>query len=114
MANQNVVTYPVVIATENPELKLLPGMTASISFEVDSTTDVLKIPNAALRFFPEDVKLVRKQDRHLIDGSAWKTDTDAEERNADLSAGEKARNDGSETSGTFGSSTGNNCERWKS
>ena len=42
VANQNVVTYPVVIVTSNPDLKLLPGMTASISFEVDSISDVPK------------------------------------------------------------------------
>lgn len=93
VATQNVVTYPVVIAASNADLKLLPGMTASISFEVDSTEDVPKIPNAALRFFPEDVKLVRKEDQHLIDGSTWKTKpkTDAEaEENANQTATEKA------------------------
>src|SRR6056297_2147636 len=92
-ATQNVVTYPVVIAASNSDLKLLPGMTASITFEVDSTEDVPKIPNAALRFFPDDVKLVRKSDRHLIDGSAWKNKsaTEAEdEENANRTAGEKA------------------------
>lgn len=72
-AESNVVTYPVVIAARNPELKLLPGMTTSISFEVDSTTDGLKIPYAALAFVPDDIKLVRESDRHLIDGSTWKT-----------------------------------------
>ena len=71
-ATQNVVTYPVVIAAANPDLKLLPGMTASISFEVDSAAAVPKIPNEALRFFPDDVKYVREQDRKLVDGSAWK------------------------------------------
>ncbi|MDA8744621.1 efflux RND transporter periplasmic adaptor subunit [Rubripirellula amarantea] len=93
VATSNVVTYPVVIATKNPDMKLLPGMTASISFEVDSTTDVPKIPNAALRFFPDDVMLVRESDRHLIDGSAWKSKpkTDAEEdENANQTATEKA------------------------
>lgn len=88
VANQNVVTYPVVIATSNPELKLLPGMTASISFEVDSTTDVAKIPNPALRFFPDDVNQVREQDRHLIDGTSWKTENDNDKD--DMSAGEIA------------------------
>ena len=73
VATQNVVTYPVVIAASNPDLKLLPGMTASISFEVDSTDDVPKIPNAALRFFPDNVKLVREADRQLIDGSTWRS-----------------------------------------
>ncbi|MCD0463281.1 efflux RND transporter periplasmic adaptor subunit [Roseiconus lacunae] len=91
VTNQNVVTYPVVIATENPDLKLLPGMTASISFEVDSTDDVPKIPNTALRFYPEKAEWVREKDRHLIDGSTWKNDPTADDNeSADLSAGEKA------------------------
>jgi HlyD family secretion protein len=88
--NQNVVTYPVVIVTSNPDLKLLPGMTASISFEVDSTTDVPKIPNTSLRFFPEDVKLVRQEDKHLIDGSTWKTNSDSDDEDEELPATEKA------------------------
>jgi HlyD family secretion protein len=93
VATSNVVTYPVVIAASNPDLKLLPGMTASISFEVDSTTNVPKIPNAALRFFPDDVKLVRESDRHLIDGSSWKgsAKSDAKvEEDANQTATEKA------------------------
>ena len=49
---QNVVTYPVVVAAPNPDLKLLPGMTASISFQIDERENVLRIPTAALRFFP--------------------------------------------------------------
>ena len=90
---QNVVTYPVVIAAKNPDLKLLPGMTASISFEVDSTKDVPKIPNAALRFFPEELRYVRKDDQYLIDGSTWrsKPKTDEErEQNSNLTATENA------------------------
>ena len=91
VATSNVVTYPVVITASNPDLKLLPGMTASISFEVDSTQQVPKIPNAALRFFPEDVKLVRKDDQHLIDGSTWKSKPKSEEEeDANRSATEKA------------------------
>jgi len=49
---QNVVTYTVMIDAENPEEKLLPGMTASASFLVSKHTNILKIPNAALRFTP--------------------------------------------------------------
>lgn len=49
---QNVVTYPVVIRAENPDVKLFPGMTANISCEVARRTGVLKAPNAALRFKP--------------------------------------------------------------
>jgi HlyD family secretion protein len=70
-AEQTVVTYPVVIAAANPDLQLLPGMTATISFEVASIKDVIKIPNKALRFYPENVKLVRPEDRELLDSSRW-------------------------------------------
>jgi len=48
----NVVTYNVVVAVDNPEQKLLPGMTANVRIVVDSRPNVLKVPNAALRFRP--------------------------------------------------------------
>jgi HlyD family secretion protein len=49
---QNVVTYTVVLSTQNPDLALLPGMTALVQVVVDEAQDVLKVPNAALRFQP--------------------------------------------------------------
>jgi HlyD family secretion protein len=49
---QNVVTYNVMIDVLNPDLKLIPGMTTNLSFVVAERTDVVKIPNAALRFTP--------------------------------------------------------------
>jgi len=49
---QNVVTYDVVIAVANPDLKLFPGMTASVRIQTDEHEGVLRIPNAALRFRP--------------------------------------------------------------
>lgn len=49
---QNVVTYDTVVAFDNPNTKLFPGMTAYISIPVAEATDVVKIPNAALRFLP--------------------------------------------------------------
>jgi len=48
----NVVTYTVVIATDNPELKLLPGMTALVQIITFESGEVLRIPNRALRFKP--------------------------------------------------------------
>ncbi|MFO0754567.1 MAG: efflux RND transporter periplasmic adaptor subunit [Thermodesulfovibrionales bacterium] len=52
---QNVVTYDVVIKVDNSDLKLKPGMTANISLVVESKENVLRIPNAALRFrLPEE------------------------------------------------------------
>ncbi len=47
---QNVVTYTVVIAADNPDLKLLPGMTANVRIVVEQRANALKLPNAALRF----------------------------------------------------------------
>jgi HlyD family secretion protein len=51
---QNVVTYTVVLSTKNPDLALLPGMTSIVQVVVDEARDVLKAPNAALRFQPAD------------------------------------------------------------
>ncbi|HXX58756.1 MAG TPA: efflux RND transporter periplasmic adaptor subunit [Thermodesulfovibrionales bacterium] len=51
---QNVVTYDVVITVDNPEFKLKPGMTANVSIIVAEKKDVLKVPNAALRFRPAE------------------------------------------------------------
>ncbi len=52
---QNVVTYNVVINVQNPDQKLLPGMTANLTFAVAERKGVLKVPNAALRFTPKDM-----------------------------------------------------------
>ena len=67
VTTQNVVTYPVIVATPNPDLKLLPGMTASISFQVDERANVLKVPNSALRFYPK-LEQVRDEDKQLLEG----------------------------------------------
>ena len=57
----NVVTYDVVIQVANPELKLKPGMTANVSITIETRPDVLRIPNAALRFKPADVKVISEK-----------------------------------------------------
>lgn len=49
---QNVVTYDAVVSVDNAELKLRPGMTAEVVFQVASHDDALLVPNAALRFVP--------------------------------------------------------------
>ena len=49
---QNVTTYGTVIDVPNAELKLKPGMTANVKVEISKRTDVLRVPNAALRFRP--------------------------------------------------------------
>ena len=50
---QNVVTYNTMIAFDNPDLRLFPGMTAYVSIPVAEAKNVVKIPNGALRFKPD-------------------------------------------------------------
>jgi HlyD family secretion protein len=52
LVQQNVVTYATVIDVPNNELKLKPGMTANVNIEIARRTNVLRIPNSALRFRP--------------------------------------------------------------
>jgi HlyD family secretion protein len=102
---QNVVTYPVVVEAKNPDiplkpglspgklkgpqLKLKPGMTASLSFQVDEVKNTLRLPNAALRFYPPAQK-VRPEDRHLLEGNFEAPTEDTEAPQAKLPAKEKA------------------------
>ena len=59
---QNVVTYIAVIATSNPNLDLFPGMTANVRIVVDTRENVVKLPNAALRFRPAGAPDARQTD----------------------------------------------------
>ncbi len=100
---QNVVTYPVVVAAENPELtlkpgesagknpdrKLMPGMTANLTFQIKEVKDVLRLPNAALRFFPRPEQ-VRPEDRKILEGIQPETKDSNDSAQATLSAREKA------------------------
>jgi HlyD family secretion protein len=56
---QNVVSYTVVISAANPDLALLPGMTANVRIAVESRANALKVPNSALRFRPAGALDVR-------------------------------------------------------
>ncbi len=47
-----VVTYPAVVAVDNPEQKLRPGMTSTITVHTHEAHGVTRVPNAALRFKP--------------------------------------------------------------
>jgi HlyD family secretion protein len=49
---QNVTTYATIINVPNPQLKLKPGMTANLRVQIARRADVLRVPNAALRFRP--------------------------------------------------------------
>jgi HlyD family secretion protein len=52
VVTQNVVTYATVIDVPNEQLKLKPGMTATVTIEIARRNDVIRVPNAALRFRP--------------------------------------------------------------
>lgn len=60
----NVVTYNIVVSVDNPDQKLLPGMTAYVNINFAKHENVLLVPNAALRYKPknEEIKLAMKKD----------------------------------------------------
>jgi len=60
---QNVVTYDVVVTVDNPELILMPGMTAYVDIIVATRKDALLVPNAALRFRPADAAAQKAKPR---------------------------------------------------
>lgn len=67
---QNVVTYTVVIDVDNPDLAIMPGMTANITITVQQARDVLKLPLAALKFTPPDEKRQGAPRKSAVDSTA--------------------------------------------
>lgn len=60
---ENVVNYTVAIDVRNDDGRLIPGMTATVEFLVQTVSDVLKVPNAALRFRPPEEMLAGMMER---------------------------------------------------
>lgn len=92
---QNVVTYNVVVAVNNQDLRLKPGMTANVSIVVAQKDQVLKVPNAALRFSPPQSNRSEGEGR---EGKTVKAD---------------GRTSGSRAVGGPGESTGQPRKIWK-
>jgi len=67
---QKAGSYTVVISAANPDLALLPGMTAKVRVTVDSREAVLKVPNTALRFRPAGAQAAPPDDAPEAAGSA--------------------------------------------
>jgi HlyD family secretion protein len=63
--SENVVNYTVVVTVQNPDGRLLPGMTAVVDFVVERAADVFTVPNAALRFTPTEEMLAQIPDSAL-------------------------------------------------
>jgi HlyD family secretion protein len=82
---QNVVTYPVVIEVPNPDLKLMPGMTANITFPIESRENVLRLPAAALRYVPLPAQ-VRPEDRHYVETATSTPATESKKSTAEEKA----------------------------
>jgi HlyD family secretion protein len=74
---ENVVNYTVVVAVRNPDGTLLPGMTATVEFVTAGVEDVLKVPNAALRFQPPEEMLVAFRDRMMAEMQARRAARDS-------------------------------------
>ena len=60
---ENVVTYTAVVGVDNVDGRLLPGMTATVEFLIETVDDVLKVPNAALRFRPNEQMMLELRER---------------------------------------------------
>lgn len=59
----NVVSYTAVVDVNNPDGKLLPGMTATVEFLIETADDVIKVANAALRFRPNQQMMEQMRER---------------------------------------------------
>ncbi len=59
----NVVNYTVIVDAENPEGKLLPGMTATVDFIAERIENALLVPNSALRFKPDEAMMAAFRER---------------------------------------------------
>jgi HlyD family secretion protein len=69
----NVVTYTVIVQAPNPELKLMPGMTASITCTVKEALNVPVIPSQALQFSPDSMMTAKAPPMPRIAGKEMKT-----------------------------------------
>jgi HlyD family secretion protein len=94
----NVVVYNVIIDVDNPQLKLRPGMTANVNFTVAATENILKIPNAALRYRPPDTKPEEIQKLLASFPNTVSADTRQTEASK-ASSGGSSRGNGQEASG---------------
>jgi HlyD family secretion protein len=66
---QNVVTYNVIVIIKNPELKLMPGMTATLIIRTAEKPNSISVPNSALAFsFKEDDLDALKRKNYTIEG----------------------------------------------
>jgi HlyD family secretion protein len=99
----NVITYDAVIGVSNEDLALFPGMTANVKIVVSQRKNVLKVPNAALRYHPAS-ETATPQGRKSTpsEKSVWTIDSDKHEEQVVVTTGE--------SDGTFTEITGGNLK----
>jgi HlyD family secretion protein len=95
---QNVVTYTTIVDVENPEIKLRPGMTATVSIVTGEARNALRVSNAALRFTPN---LSQEEMRDLIKSMmGGNRGTGGEGSNPERKPGQKVDSQGSQRTGS--------------
>jgi HlyD family secretion protein len=94
---QNVVSYPVIIEVPNPDGRLRPKMTANVTIEVATVKNVLRIPNAALRFKPD----TSKDDKSAATSTAASNTAGSDSDRGALAMGRRQRGLGG-AAGAFG------------
>lgn len=89
----NVVTYKVIIAANNPGEILLPGMTANVDIILGRKTDVLRAPNAALRFSPPASAIPEESAQQGGNGGGMDTSARVDQLAASLSLTNEQRDE---------------------
>jgi HlyD family secretion protein len=89
----NVITYDAVIGVSNADLKLFPGMTANVKILVTQRLNVLKIPNAVLRYHPASETVAAGSGKGVRKGAAlekavWILDKDNKPQRVTVTTGE--------------------------
>jgi HlyD family secretion protein len=87
---QNVVTYTVVIVTDNKDGRLLPYLTANLQFEVEQRSNVLLVPNMALRWKPRPQQIDPEARKTVLSAPAGKSGGKPTSAAASASAGDKS------------------------
>jgi HlyD family secretion protein len=102
----NVVDYTVVVSVDNPDGALLPGMTATVSFQVAKASNVLRVQNAALRFRPPEAMLAAFRAEHGAADSGRRQFTAADSARFRQMMAQRAAQGGAGGAGAFGGGAG--------
>jgi HlyD family secretion protein len=102
---QNVVTYNTIVDFDNPNLKLFPGMTAYISIPVANATNVMRVPDGALRYKPN---MTAAQVRALYQKYGLSSGNGAQQASKGSASGAPGQQHGPRAEGTEGGGSGGN------